>query len=114
MDIQVEITEVFDKSYKKIPLHKRKLIGDKINQLVVNLQNGNKRSWIRPRDLVFPENIKKSQSTLYIFRATPEYRVVVSLDDDPLFNQKVLTLFDITKHDSIAMCFMAVTNKLYK
>ena len=64
MDIQVDITDDFDKSYKKIPQPKRKLIGDKINQLVVNLQNGNKRSLIRPRGIEFPANIKKSQSTI--------------------------------------------------
>lgn len=114
MDIQVDITDDFDKSYKKIPQPKRKLIGDKINQLVDNLRNGNKRSLIRSRDLEFPANIKKSQSTLYIFRATPEFRVVVSLDDDPMFNQKVLTLYDITRQDSIAVSFMAVATKLYK
>ena len=114
MDIQVDITEEFDKSYKKIPQPKRKLIGDKINQLVDNLRNGNKRSLMRPRGIEFPANIKKSQSTLYIFRATPEYRAVVSLDDDPMFNQKVLTLYDITRHDSITVCFMAVATKLYK
>lgn len=114
MDIQVDITSDFDKAYKKIPNPKRELIAKKINLLIEKLQAGDRHFLYRPRGIAFPDGVKPKESTLYVFRALPDYRIFLCLDDDPLRRQMVLTLFDIAKHDNVNVCFMSVASKIYK
>lgn len=113
MDIQVDITEKFDKEFNKLTQVNQDIARVKINELISQLQLGNKRNLYRTKSLEFPHDVNRSKSTLYIFRATPEYRVILSLDDDRINNQNILTLYSISHHDKINKCFMAIATKLY-
>lgn len=101
------------KSSKKLSLAEQDFVRLKINILISELQKGNKRSMYRTKGLKFPNNINRNKSSLYLFKASPDFMVVLSLDDDRINNQKILTLFDIRHHNKINVCFMAIATKLY-
>lgn len=113
MDIQVDITEKFDKEFKKLSQANQVQVRAKINVLIGQLREGNKRSLYRTRALEFPNNINRSRSSLYLFKATKEYRLILSLDDDRINDQQVMTLYSITHSDKINTCFMVIATKLY-
>lgn len=114
MDIQVDITENFEKGFKKLTEDVQDVLTKKINLLIRQLQIGNTSKLYRTKNLVFPEGFDKKKSTLYIFKATPKFRVILSLDNNPLQDNKIMTLYNITDHDNMAYCFMIVAKKLYK
>lgn len=113
MDIQVDITERFDKEFKKLSQPNQNRVKERMNVLISELRIGNSRNLYRTKTLAFPDGIQRNKSSLYLFKATPAYRVVLSLDEDKINDQKVLTLYSISHHDKINVCFMAIATKLY-
>lgn len=115
MDIQVDRTELFEKDYSHLPVTMQKVVETKINYLITILRSGNHSPLLyRTSRLFFPDNIKKKQSTLYVYKVNIKYRVILTLDDDPLFEQKILTLFRVVSHDDLVIAFKKVSSKLYE
>lgn len=113
MDIQVDRTELFEKEYRKLSPAEQKKVAEKMNYLISLLQDGNRASLYRVPKLFFPEGITSDQSTLYVYKPTLRLRVIVSFDDDPIYNQKILTLYSVTTHENLHRSFENVARKLY-
>lgn len=114
MDIQVDITEDFKRDYLKQDSNTQKVLSEKINMLIGQLRNGCQTRLYRIKGLLFPEGFDSKNSSLYIFRATTKIRLIVSLDDNPLRGNKILTLYKLTNQGNMSYCFMAVAKALYK
>ena len=113
-DIEVEIFGEFDKSERALPEDERERLTIVLNNLVQRLR---KFGWCprfyKPRYAVFPEHVKRKNCSLYLFNATKDSTVILTFDDDPLFNQKVLGLFGIANNQNKVEIYNNIAQKLY-
>ncbi|QSJ20777.1 hypothetical protein JYQ62_13515 [Nostoc sp. UHCC 0702] len=53
-------------------------------------------------------------SSLYSLRLEPEMRVILTIDDDPIFDRKLITLFRIVKPEDESKAYSSVAETLYQ
>lgn len=57
---------------------------------------------------------KDYDSSLYSLRLQPKIRVILTIDDDPIFDRKLITLFKIVKPEDAAKAYSSVAEILYQ
>ncbi|MDF2387997.1 hypothetical protein JMG10_41565 [Nostoc ellipsosporum NOK] len=57
---------------------------------------------------------KDYDSSLYSLRLKPAIRLILTIDDDPIFDRKLITLFRIVKPEEAAKAYSAVAETLYQ
>ena len=113
--VQVDITQGFDKEEKLLSKNERKALKEKLNALVTEIShNGWSRKIYRTPNLQFPKTIKKEESSLYLFKVNSKQGVVLAVDNDPLFNQKLITLYRVTKKQDIQNAFSSTASVIYE
>lgn len=114
MDVLVEITKWFDDEEKKLSAKERGDLTKSLNKLVQSARDVRfPRRLYRTNKLLFPQIIKREDSTMYLFKATPSLRVVLTLDDDPIFNHRIMKLMRVSNAKSITEVFNDTARLLY-
>ncbi|MBH8566526.1 hypothetical protein I8748_30975 [Nostoc sp. CENA67] len=57
---------------------------------------------------------KDYDSSLYFLRLKPAMRLILTIDDDPIFDRKLITLFRIVKPEDAAKAYSSVAEILYQ
>jgi mRNA-degrading endonuclease RelE of RelBE toxin-antitoxin system len=65
----------------------------------------------RPHKVALREGL---ESTLYVLRTGREFRVIMTVDDDPIFQQIVITLFRVVRHEDTVTACREVADRLYQ
>lgn len=112
--ISVEITSGFDDEERKLPSLDRLYLKKELNRLVSDISRyGWSHRIYRSKNLIFPKTIKRENSSLYLFKANKKYGVVLSVDNDPIFAQKIVTLFRVTENINLQKAFQTTAELLY-
>jgi mRNA-degrading endonuclease YafQ of YafQ-DinJ toxin-antitoxin module len=112
MDILIEITKSFEKDLKKLSQKDQEKIKEKINFLVDTFQEtGNVRQLYRLHKIQMPPNLS---SSLFVYKIDLHLRTILTFENDPLFNQTVLTLFRVVRHGDLEKTFKSVADSLYQ
>ena len=53
-------------------------------------------------------------SSLYSTRVGPEIRLIMAVDDDPVFGQTLVTLFRVVRHDQLERSYRSIAHLLYR
>lgn len=53
-------------------------------------------------------------SSMYALRIDNKIRVVLTMDEDPIFDKIVVTLMRVVRHDDLNKCFRGVAESLYQ
>lgn len=116
MDIQVDRTEKFDKEFDKLGPSVRQEVTQKMNALILKLQESPRihRQLYRPRTKIFPRGFDQKNSTLYLYRINNVYRVILTFDHDPLYDQYVLTLYEIMRKSEIGDDYNRLAAQMYE
>lgn len=59
-------------------------------------------------------NLNGYESSLYILKVSPAWRVILAVDEDPIFSQIVLTLFRLVELSQANQAYQATANSLYQ
>lgn len=114
MEIQFAITRHFDEDLRRLPPDERSRVNASIDQYATtfDIEHGDAPPHIyQPHKISLPEGL---DSSLYVLRATPESRVILSIEYDPLFDQKRITLIRLVDRDEIDQAFDSVAEFLYQ
>lgn len=113
MDIQIDSTEVFENEFQQYSRDVQERLSKKINYLISTLQQGvHNPSLMKMPQFVLPEGLTIDNITLYIYRATIRHRIILTIDDDPLFNQKLITLFSVVDYGKEAKIYEKVLTSI--
>lgn len=52
-------------------------------------------------------------SSLYVLRVNPAIRLILTVDDDPVFGQTLFTLFRIVRHPELGRALRSVAQTIY-
>ena len=104
MDVRIDIDKKFDKDLKKISSLDQNTIAKKINQVVELLKdNQNTSSHLNKiHKFHFGGNL---DSSLYVLKINKDLRIILTSEEDPLFDEHILTLLRIVKHDDLDKTF---------
>ncbi len=114
-NVVIEITRGFDNDEKQLSLSERRGLDKSLNELV---ESAREQSWprklYRSHRVVFPATVAQKDSTLYMFKATRFHIVILTFDEDPIFNQRIIQLLRIVSIRDSVEVFNAVANLLYR
>lgn len=114
MEIKFDITRPFEKDLKKIGTKEKSRVVASIDKYAATFDTKfdiPTQHIYRPHKINMPEGL---DSSLYVLRASPNIRVILTIEEDPLFDQKVVTLFRVVKHEDMGRAFNSIAESLYQ
>jgi len=113
MELVFEINDKFDKDLKRLDPKDRCRVIHKINascSLLKNQPAGFFKSVYRP---LIPHLVGGLKSTLYTLRIDRDIRVILTVDEDPIFDQNIVTLIRAVCHNDLDKAFRGIAEALY-
>lgn len=114
MNVNFQITKNFEKDLKKFGAQDKQIITESINKYCSLLPlNGKARS----RQFYQPHTIKLTgnlDSSLYVLKVARHIRVILAIDEDPLFDQFLITLLRAVNTDEVDQAYTIVSQSLYQ
>jgi mRNA-degrading endonuclease RelE of RelBE toxin-antitoxin system len=111
MNILFQETKKFEKDLRSFQEKDRKRIIGKINLYCGSGEMNFRDNSFRPLKVILENN---EVSSLYSVRITPEIRVILTYEDDPLFDQTVITLLRVVRRDSLEKAFKGIAESIYQ
>src|SRR5271157_1411890 len=69
------------------------------------------RSVFRPHRIMLRGGL---ESTLYVLRAGRDLRVIMTVDEDPIFGQIVITLLRVVRHKELDKVYRGLAESIYR
>jgi len=114
MDIIYESTKLFEKDLAAFQQHDKQLVIAGLNrygsEFAENPATAHRNAY-RP---MLPQLKGDLSATLYTLRVGRDIRVILAVDDDPLFDQLILTLFRVVRHDKLDRAYKGIAEALYQ
>ena len=114
MNILIESTRGFKKDIDKLSKEQKATTIKKINDCASLFPTQKADVY---RDLHRPPLISAMngyESSLYTLKVSYQLRLILSVDEDPIFGQVIFTLFRVVKHDDLDKAYRGVTESLYQ
>lgn len=112
MDILIESTSRFEQDISNMSEEEKELAIQKINDCAALFPEHKSNAYRKLRRL--PLNISGYESSLYTMRVSPEARIILTVDEDPIFSQVIFTLFRVANRDDFNKAYQGVVESLYK
>ena len=114
MELIFDSTKKFEKEISKFQGKDKSRIIEKINTYCSLLQE-------RPQDFYKQAykplivNLQGEQAaSLYTLKINRDIRVILTVDDDPIFDQTIITLLHVVRHSSLEKVFKGIAESLYQ
>ena len=114
MEIKFDITRPFEKDLKKLGAREKDRVVVAIDRYAATFDSVldvSTQHIYRPHKINMPEGL---ESSLYVLRVSSQIRVILTIEEDPLFDQKIITLFRVVKHDDMERAFNSIAESLYQ
>ena len=114
MELEFEIAQLFDEDIKRLPKKSREKITDQINSIATSLLNGRKE-FNETASIPYFFNLKNGyESSMYLLRVDNNMRIVAAIDDDPIFDKTIITLYRLVEKDIAEDAYKKIGELLYK
>jgi len=113
MELSFNTTEEFEKDLRSLDTATRTEMVDKINR-VAQMFSENKAEFAKQVTKPLIKMGNGYNSSLYIVRVAPNIRVVMAVDDDPIFEQVIVTLLRAVKRVKVKEAVNQAAQDLYQ
>jgi hypothetical protein len=116
MDMLIESTKNFENDLSMLSDVERELVITKINDCV-DLYHTHKPSVYKKLHCLnppVPVLVNDYESSLYTLKVSPKLSVILSVDEDPIFEQVVFTLFRVVQQKDLDKAYKATAQSLYQ
>jgi hypothetical protein len=114
VDILIESTNTFEKDLAKLSESDKKIAIQKINECAHLFPTQKADVYRKLRRLPLPTGLNGYESSLYTLKISQQLRMILTVDEDPIFGQVIFTLFRVIKHDDFNNAHKGVTESLYQ
>lgn len=113
MDVRIDIDKKFDKDLKKLSAKDNDTIAKKLNHLIELIRTGQNTSsrLFKLHKIHFQENL---DSSLYVFKVNTDLRILLTSEEDPLFDEHILTLLRVVHHKDLEKIYSGLAQSLYQ
>lgn len=114
MEILIESTKTFEKDLGQLSDDVRKLTIEKINACAALFPSQKTDGYRKLVEIRPVSGLNGYDSSLHTLEASRKLRVILSIDEDPIFDQVIFTLFRVVKHDELDGAFQGIAEVLYQ
>lgn len=114
MELVFEVNKRFEKDMDKFEKREQAKIIEKLNHYCSFLLTDKSTFYShvhKPCVFMLRDDLQQS---LYSMRISVDIRVIMTIDEDPLFDQIVITLFRVVRHDQLEKAFKSIGESLYQ
>ncbi|WP_414563150.1 MULTISPECIES: hypothetical protein [unclassified Anabaena] len=114
MDILIESTKEFEQDLEKFSNTEKFKIIKKLNrymELLSEEKNLIYQNSTQLREIRLNENY---DSSIYSLRINEKIRIILTIDDDPIFERILITLFRVVKPEDAPKAYNSVAESLYQ
>jgi hypothetical protein len=115
VDILIESTKGFENDLAKLSEDDKAVVIEKINDCASLFTTDKAQLYRKMRPLRhLPSFTNGYESSLYTLGVSTKLRVILTVDEDPIFQQVIFTLFRVSKHKDIDKAYKSVAESLYQ
>ena len=114
MDIQFDISKQFEKDQKVLSKEDQRRIGISIDRYAATFDPSRSVSNAKIYQIPNTRAPEGLDSSLYVLRATDQLRVILTIEDDPLFDARVVTLLRAVRHDKMERVFNSIAESFFQ
>ncbi|MUG93692.1 hypothetical protein F7734_15200 [Scytonema sp. UIC 10036] len=115
MEILIESTKEFEQDLEAFSQPDRSVIVNNMNQYFQRILNDRKYlSHTNYLEQFRKINLNNYDSSLYSLRLSPAIRVIITIDEDPIFDRIIITLYRVVSAVEASEAYTAVANSIYK
>lgn len=114
MDILIESTNGFEKDIARLSESDKKIVIQKINDCadLFSTQKANVSNELHR--LPLSTGLNGYESSLYILKIFQNLRVILTVDEDPIFGQIIFTLFRVIEDNDFDRAYKDIAASLYQ
>lgn len=113
MELEFDITRAFNEDMSHLSSDQKEKIGEQINVVSQSLLNG-KTTFKENSSIPYIFNLKGGlDSSLFLIKADRDHRIIAAVDEDPIFDKILLTLFRIVDNNDAENVYKEVGKDIY-
>ena len=114
MELEFDIAPSFDDDIKRLPKDNRNKVVDQINLVANSFMNG-KKEFHDNASIPYLFTLKGGyHSSLYLVKADNCNRIVVAIDNDPIFEKTIFTLYRLVDKSIAEDTYKEVGENIYR
>lgn len=114
MDVLIESTRSFETDLDRLSDDERATTVKKINDCASLFPTQKADVYRKLHRLRLLSELNGYESSLYTLKVSPALRIILAVDEDPIFEQVIFTLFRVVKHNDIDKAYRDVAESLYQ
>ena len=114
MDILIESTIAFEHDLGELTSEVTAAVMESINNCVRFPPSQNHLASDRLQRLPLRSELNGYESSLYVLKVLEKLSVILTIDEDPIFDQFIVTLFRAVKQDKLNRAYQSVAESLYQ
>ncbi len=114
MDIIIESTKEFEQDLENFSNTEKFKIIKKLNRYVELISTDKKMFYQNSTQLRNIRLNKNYDSSIYSLKINEKIRIILTIDDDPIFDQTVITLFRVVKAEDAPKAYNSVAEFIYQ
>ena len=114
MNVLFQATKKFEKDLRDLPADDAQRVISQLNKNC-SLLKQDPTAFYRTVNKPLIVKLKEGMdSTLYSMRAGRDLRILLAVDDDPLFDQTIFTLLRVIQHKDLSKAYKGIAESLYQ
>ena len=114
MNILFESIKKFEKELSKFPQKEKEQIILKLNKYSQLLNSDTREFYKHACQPLKLHLVDGDESSLYVLQVSHDVRIIMTIDDDPLFDQILITLLHVVRHSNLEKVFKSIAESLYQ
>jgi mRNA-degrading endonuclease RelE of RelBE toxin-antitoxin system len=114
VDVLIESTRSFEKDLDRLSNDEKAITVKKINDCASLFPNQKVYVYRKLRRLPLLSGLNGYESSLYTLKVSQKLRVILAVDEDPIFGQVIFTLFRVVQHDGLDKAYQGIAESLYQ
>lgn len=114
MDILIESTRNFEQDLERLSNEEKAITVKRINDCASLFPTQKVDVYRKLRRLSLLSGLNGYESSLCTLKVSQKLRVILAVDEDPIFGQVIFTLFRVVEHDDIDTVYRGIAESLYQ
>jgi len=114
VDVLIESTNSFEKDISRLNQDDQVAVIKKINDCASLFLHHKADVYRKLRRLALPSLINGYESSLYTLKVSSKLRIILTVDEDPIFQQVIFTLFRAIQHRDLNKAYKSIAESLYQ
>jgi mRNA-degrading endonuclease RelE of RelBE toxin-antitoxin system len=114
MELLFESTQQFERDLEELSKKERATVIRRINLFATQYPNRQSSDYAKLEQPPFSFDLKGYDSSLYVLRVSPTLRLILAIDEDPIFEQIIFTLFRVVNREKCDRAYTSIAESLYQ